>query len=85
VRISETRVSYSEQLCYVSYTINELNKDGTYQITQETQKNRFFLIQEMKFFLEQAELLPLKWFSGFQENEQIDDATWHIICLVGRA
>jgi SAM-dependent methyltransferase len=85
VRISETRVSYSEQLCYVSYTINELNKDGTYQTTQETQKNRFFLIQEMKFFLEQAELLPLKWFSGFQENEQIDDATWHIICLVGRA
>ena len=81
VRIAETQISYKDQLCYVSYTITEMNKDGTYQITKETQKNRFFLLQEMNFFLEQAELLPLKWFSGFQATEQIDEHTWHIVGL----
>lgn len=80
-RISETRISYGDQLCYVSYTINELNQDGTYQTTEETQQNRFFLVQEMRLFLEQAGLLPFKWYSGFRENEQIDDTTWHIVCL----
>lgn len=84
VRISETRVSYPEQLCYVSYTIHEMNKDGTYQTIEETQVNRFFLIQEMKLFLAQARLSPLKWFSGFQENEHIDEKTWHIVCLAHR-
>lgn len=84
-RISETRISHSEQLCHVSYTINELNKDGTYQTIVETQRNRFFLVQEMSFFLDQAGLFPLKWYSGFEENEQIDDTTWHIVCLARRA
>jgi SAM-dependent methyltransferase len=84
-RISETRISYPEQVCYVSYTINEMNNDGTYQTTLETQQNRFFLVQEMKFFLEQADLAPIKWYAGFQDEEEIDDATWHIVCLARSA
>jgi len=80
-RISETYVDYREQLCHVSYTINELNTDGTYQVLHETQLNRFFLMQEMSFFLQQAGLSPLKWYSGFQENEQIDADTWHIVAI----
>jgi SAM-dependent methyltransferase len=85
IRVSETRISYIEQLCYVSYTLNEMNKDGTYQTLEETQLNRFFLVQEMKFFLEQAGLSPLKWFSGFQDNDHIDEKTWHIICAARKA
>ena len=85
VRISETRIDFREQLCYVLYTINEMNKDGTYQTTEETQINRFFLVQEMKFFLEQAGLSVIKWFSGFQEREQIDEETWHIFAVARRA
>jgi SAM-dependent methyltransferase len=78
-RISETRVDYREQLCHVAYTIHELKADGTHQTLRETQVNRFFLVQEMNFFLHQAHLAPLKWFSGFEENEQINAETWHIV------
>jgi SAM-dependent methyltransferase len=81
VRISETQVDYKEQLCHVSYTINELNKDGTYQTLGETQVNRFFLVQEMWFFLEQSGLTPLKWFSGFSKDENISEQTWHIVSV----
>jgi SAM-dependent methyltransferase len=80
-RISETSVDYKEQLCHVSYTINELNSDGTYSQLSETQINRFFLVQEMDLFLKQTSFLPLKWFSGFQENEQINAETWHIVAV----
>ena len=83
-RISETRVDYKEQLCHVTYTINELKADGTYQTLRETQVNRFFLAQEMNFFLQQAGLLPVKWFSGFQEDEQINAETWHIVAVARR-
>jgi SAM-dependent methyltransferase len=80
-RISETRIDYKEQLCHVSYTIHELDPGGSYQTLHETQINRFFLVQEMNFFLQQAGLSPLKWFSGFQENEGINEDTWHIVTI----
>lgn len=80
-RISETQVDYIQQLCHVSYAINELNTDGTYRHLSETQINRFFLVQEMGLFLKQSGFSPLKWFSGFQENEQIDGETWHIVAV----
>ena len=80
-RISETCVDYKEQVCRVSYTINELKIDGTYQTLHETQVNRFFLVQEMDFFLHQAGFSPLKWFSGFQEKEEINEETWHIVAI----
>lgn len=81
VRISETRLDYKEQVCRVSYTIHEMNVDGTYHTLRETQVNRFFLIQEMRSFLEQAGLTPIKWFSGFREDENIGEDTWHILAL----
>lgn len=80
-RISETRVDYAAQLCYVTYTINELNADGSYQTLREKQVNRFFLVQEMSLFLWQSGLTPVKWFSGFSENEHIDAETWHIVAI----
>lgn len=78
-RISETSIDYREQLCRVSYTIHEFGMDGTCNTLRETQLNRFFLLQEMNFFLQQAGLAPLKWYSGFQEDETIDETTWHIV------
>ena len=82
VRISDTTIDYSEQLCYVSYTIIEMNANGTYQTLHETQINRFFLVKEMGLFLESAKLSPLEWFAGFQEERQIDEDVWHIVAVV---
>jgi len=84
-RISETHVDYKEQLCHVSYTINEMNTNGTYQTLRETQINRFFLVQEINYFLYQAGFSLLKWFSGFQENEQISAETWHIVAVAQKS
>ena len=80
-RISETKIDYKEQLCHVSYTINEMDSTGTYQTIQETQINRFFLVQEMNFFLTQAMLTPIKWFAGFCNDEKINEAVWHIVVV----
>jgi SAM-dependent methyltransferase len=84
-RISETHIDYKQQLCRVSYTINEMNSNGTYQTLQEMQINRFFLVQEMDFFLRQARLIPLKWFAGFRNDEEINDTVWHIVTVAQNA
>lgn len=81
VRISETTIDYFDQLCSVLYTIYDLKNDGSYELLQETHINRYFHVQEMKLFLQQANLKPIKWFSGFQENELINDETWHILAV----
>jgi SAM-dependent methyltransferase len=81
LRISETRIDHLTQLCHVSYSIYELNKDGRYHQLHETQINRSFLVQEMAQFLSTAGLMPIKWFAGFQDNENISDETWHIVCV----
>jgi len=83
-RISETTVDYHQQVCHVSYTINELNSDGTYHSLHETQVNRFFLLQEMNLFLQQANLLPLKWYSGYSDDEHVNAETWHIVAVAGK-
>ena len=84
-RISETRIDYKEQLCHVLYTVNEMNSNGRYQTLQEMQINRFFLVQEMDFFLTQAGLTPLKWFAGFRDDEEINDTAWHIAAVAQKA
>jgi SAM-dependent methyltransferase len=85
LRISETKIDYSRQSCQVDYSIYELNNDGSYVCTRESQVNRFFLVQEMELHLKSAQLIPLKWFSGFHKNEVINEETWHIVCLASRS
>jgi SAM-dependent methyltransferase len=80
-RISETSIDYREQICHVSYTLNEFNIDGTYHTSTETQINRFFLVQEMSLLLQSAHLLPLKWFAGYRNDEHIDQSIWHIVTV----
>ncbi len=82
VRISETEIGYSKQLASVTYTIYELRKDGTYNVLEETQKNRFFLVQEMAGWLSCCGFVPVKWFAGFALDENISKETWHIIAVV---
>jgi SAM-dependent methyltransferase len=81
LRISETSIDYEKQLCDVSYSIYELNNNGTYSHIRETQTNRFFLLKEMEFFLRKSNLIPLKWFSGFDDNEVINRETWHVVAV----
>lgn len=81
LRISETSIEYQKQLCHVAYSVYELNKNGSYKQLQEMQTNRFFLLKEMEAFLKNSGLMPIRWFSGFQNNELINDETWHVVAV----
>ncbi len=82
LRISETELEYSKQLAKVTYTIYELRNDGTYNVLRETQRNRYFLVQEMDGWLSCCGFMPVKWFAGFCSDENINEQTWHIIAVV---
>ena len=81
VRISETELVHSRQLARVTYTIYELRHDGTYGSLKETHTNRYFLTQEMSYWLSSCGFTPLKWFAGFNPDENINEQTWHIVAL----
>jgi len=84
LRISETTLDFAKQLSSVSYSIYELNNDGTYSSLTETQVNRYFLLQEMALWLTANSFAPVKWFAGFTNNETISDETWHIVAVARR-
>jgi len=84
LRISETTLLTEEQLCSVAYSIYELRADGTFSSLQETQTNRYFLLQEMSGWLTTYGFTPLGWFSGFNENSNITEDTWHIVAVARR-
>lgn len=84
LRISETTIDYERQLCSVSYTIYEPDDNGGYSRLQETQINRFFLVQEMEALLQNSGLVPEKWFPSFREDDVIDDQCWHIVGVARR-
>ncbi len=84
LRISETVLDIPHQLAHVTYSIYELHFDGTFTHLQETHTNRYFMLQEMSSFLDVAGFDVLKWFAGIQEEEEITDDTWHIVCVAQR-
>jgi SAM-dependent methyltransferase len=84
LRVSETTLDYANQLSEVSYSIYELKSDGTYANLDETQVNRYFLVQEMAQWLTSTGFTPLKWFAGFTNDETISDETWHIVTVARR-
>ncbi|NOH10468.1 MAG: class I SAM-dependent methyltransferase [Chloroflexi bacterium] len=84
LRISETELEPDKQLAYVTYTIYDLQDSGSYTQLSETQTNRYFLKGEMQHWLETADLQPLAWFNGFQDDENIDQDTWHIVAVARR-
>jgi ubiquinone/menaquinone biosynthesis C-methylase UbiE len=81
LRISETVLDPAKQLASVTYTIYELMNNGSYSSFQETQVNRFFLVQEMAGWLMTSGFVALSWFAGFANNERITEDTWHIVAV----
>jgi SAM-dependent methyltransferase len=79
VRISETELEPRRQLAHVKYTIFDLGSDGRFRRIEETQTNRFFLVQEMHAFLTRAGMSPLAWHDGFSNGRRLDQDTWHIL------
>ncbi|MEK6334517.1 MAG: class I SAM-dependent methyltransferase [Acidobacteriota bacterium] len=84
LRISETSLDCAAQLSQVTYTIYELNRDGTYDSLVETQVNRYFLVQEMSYWLTSSGFVPVKWFAGFSDDETITEETWHVVAVARR-
>jgi SAM-dependent methyltransferase len=81
VRIAETRLDVPRQLAEVRYTIFEPAADGRYQASQETQVNRYFLVQEMASRLEEAGFSALGWFGGFDFALAVTEDTWHVVAV----
>jgi ubiquinone/menaquinone biosynthesis C-methylase UbiE len=81
VRVAETKLDIPRQVANVTYSVYELKNDGSYSSFTETQGNRYFLVQEMAGWLSACRLVPLKWYSGFTEDEDIGDHTWHVLAV----
>lgn len=84
IRISETALDAARQVAAVTYTILVLGRDGRYERIEETQTNRFFLLQEMESLVGRAGLAPVAWHAGFSPSQRIDEATWHVVGAVRR-
>jgi SAM-dependent methyltransferase len=84
IRISETRLDHARQIAQVSYTILEVGDDGSTRRLQETQTNRYFLVQEMAGWLDRGGFEPLRWCSGFDADRPIDGETWHVVVVARR-
>lgn len=83
VRTSSTRLDVEKQLAEVTYKIEDIASDGRSAQLEEKQVNRYFLVQEMAFFLENAGFAPLEWLAAFS-NEPITENTWHILAVARR-
>jgi hypothetical protein len=84
LRIAETRLDLTRKVGRVHYTILELKKSGRYLVHEETQTNRFFLIDEMMMFVSDHGFEPVKWYAGYTPDERISDSTWHILAVARR-
>lgn len=81
LRISETSIDKNLSLADIKYTIYDLKSDGIYSKIVETHTIRYFEIDELSHLLINTGFTPIKWFSGFTENENISKDTWHILVL----
>lgn len=84
LRISETELEHDKQLATVTYSIYELRNNGTYTYLNETQMNRYFLLQEMEAWISICGFKLLKYFSGFTFDERISASTWHVVAIARR-
>lgn len=85
LRISETSVDIPSSTSTVSYNIYEFFADNTFTHLQEAQRNRFFQLQEMQFFVENAGFKLLNYFDGYANGANskcIDEQTWHVVMVV---
>ncbi len=85
LRVTRTKLHCAQQLSEVSYDLYELKNDGSYSHLSEVQRNRYFLVQEMRLLLDGAQFEPLKFFAGFSFDEAIDEKTWHILAVARKS
>ena len=79
-RISKTRLDIPLQLAEVTYSIDEKNGAEVYHL-EETQVNRYFLVQEMTFLLEKNGFKALEFLPAYANTTVIDENTWHILAI----
>lgn len=84
-RVSSTQLDVLNQLAKVTYEFEEINPDGTKYTLEESQVNRYFLVQEISLFLETSGFVPLEWAPAYQNNQAINEDTWHVLCVARRA
>lgn len=84
LRISETSLHHAEQIAEVRYTIHRFDLDGRCYTLHEIQRNRYFLPQEFKAFLDAAGLELLAMHAGFSDSTAISAETWHILAVARR-
>jgi ubiquinone/menaquinone biosynthesis C-methylase UbiE len=83
LRISETSLDISNSTSTVLYTIYEFFANQTFSLLQESQRNRFFQLQEMISFVKQHDFEVVKYFGGYDNLlTQIDEQTWHILMIL---
>ena len=80
IRYSETKLDCFRQVAEVTYRIYE-SHNRVLTSLEETQTNRYFLVQEMAGWLSFCGFTPLKWFAGFTPDESITEQTWHIVAV----
>lgn len=81
-RSSYTTLHVDRQLAEVRYTLREMDAGGNVVAElQETQLNRYFLVQEMKLFLQQAGFRSLECMPAYQTDQVIGPDTWHIMVV----
>ncbi len=84
LRISETELDCERQLARVTYTVLERRADGTHASFQETQTNRYFLVQEMAHWLTSSGFEPLSFLDGFSRDGRVTEETWHVLAVARR-
>jgi SAM-dependent methyltransferase len=81
VRVSQTALIPAQQLARVTYRVHELCDDGTFHELEEVQLNRYFLLQEMAYFLTSSSFELVAAFDGYTPRREIDETTWHIVAV----
>lgn len=85
VRVATTQLDVAKQLAEVRYDFQEIGTNGVSESFHETQVNRYFLVQEMALFLQDAGFEPLEWLAGYQAERPITEDTWHILAVARRS
>ncbi|MCS6969218.1 MAG: class I SAM-dependent methyltransferase [Cytophagales bacterium] len=81
VRFSETTIDYLQQVAQVYFTIHQIFHDGRACVYSEMHRNRFFLVQEMNAFLENAGFQVVETLRGYSGETSIDADTWHVLAI----
>ncbi|MCL4256987.1 MAG: class I SAM-dependent methyltransferase [Anaerolineales bacterium] len=85
-RTSRTVLHVDRQLAEVHYRLRETDAVGKLVAElEETQLNRYFLVQEMALFLQTAGFNALEWLPAYQSGQTIDLDTWHVMVVAQKA